>query len=54
MKAGPNHPGIVLIPAGSLAFGVILRRLAGLLAARPDASNWVDRVVFLHARPDRK
>lgn len=47
MEAGQAHPGIVLIPPGSLAFGVVLRGLARLFADRPDATDWVNRVDFL-------
>jgi predicted nuclease of predicted toxin-antitoxin system len=47
MEAGQTHPGIVLIHVGSLAFGVVLRGLAGLFADRPDVSDWVDCVEFL-------
>jgi len=49
MEAGQDHPGIVLIPPGSLAFGVVLRGLARLFADRPDATGWVNRVEFLAA-----
>jgi predicted nuclease of predicted toxin-antitoxin system len=47
MEAGQDHPGIVLIPPGSLAFGVVLRGLARLFADHPDASRWLNRVAFL-------
>jgi hypothetical protein len=47
MEGGQGHAGIVLIPPGSLAFGVVLRGLGRLFADRPDASDWVDRVEFL-------
>lgn len=47
MEAGRAHPGIILIPPGSLAFGVVLRGLARLFADRPTATDWVDRVEFL-------
>lgn len=47
MEAGQTHPGIVLIPVGSLAFGVMIRRLTRLFADRPDAADWIDRVEWL-------
>lgn len=47
MEAGQVHPGIILIPVGSLAFGVVLRGLARLFADRPSATDWVNRVEFL-------
>jgi predicted nuclease of predicted toxin-antitoxin system len=47
LEAGQHHPGIVLIPPGSLAFGVVLRGLARLFADHPDTTRWVNRVEFL-------
>ena len=47
MEAGQAHPGIVLVPASSLGFGVLLRGLARLFADRPAATDWVNRVEFL-------
>jgi len=47
MEAGHDHSGIVLIPPGSLAFGVVLRGLARLFAERPEATDWANRVEFL-------
>lgn len=46
-EAGQSHPGIVLIPPGSMAFGVVLRGLARLFADRTEQTDWVDRVEFL-------
>ena len=47
MEAGQAHAGIILVPPGSLAFGVVLLGLAQLFADRPEAADWVNRVEFL-------
>jgi hypothetical protein len=47
LEAGRAHPGIILIPPSSLAFGVILRGLGRLFTDRPNSSDWIDRVEFL-------
>jgi len=47
MEARESHSGIVLIPPGDLAFGVVLRGLARLFDERPEATDWVNRVEFL-------
>jgi len=47
MEARQTHAGLILIPASSLAFGVVVRGLTRLFAEHPDASDWADRVVFL-------
>jgi predicted nuclease of predicted toxin-antitoxin system len=47
MEAGQAHPGIILVPPGSLDFGVVLRGLARIFADRPEATDWVNRVEFL-------
>ena len=47
LEAGQDHAGIVLISPGSLAFGIVLRGLGRLFAEHPDATRWVNRVVFL-------
>jgi predicted nuclease of predicted toxin-antitoxin system len=46
-EAGQAHPGTVLIPVGSMAFGVVLRGLARLFADHPAPTDWVNRAEFL-------
>ena len=47
MEAGQAHAGIILVPPGSMAFGVVLQGLARLFADRPEANDWVNRVESL-------
>jgi predicted nuclease of predicted toxin-antitoxin system len=47
LESRQDHPGIILIPPGNLAFGVVLRGLARLFADHPDATRWLNRVELL-------
>lgn len=47
MEARRSHHGLILVTTPHTDYGVILRRLAQVFAARPDQEEWIDRVEFL-------